>query len=110
MSSSEIEPSSARITPAKYRKWSIARGKSAAIVSRIALPLSNVSTAARCCRLASILSAILFRIMLLSVEDVCPQVLKASSAALTANSMSIFAECAAFAIGFPSTGESTSKY
>ena len=46
LSNSEIEPSSALITLAKYLKWSTAKGKSAAKVSLMALPLSTVSTAA----------------------------------------------------------------
>ena len=48
--------------------------------------------------------------MLRSVAEVSLHVLKASNAASTAISMSCFAECAAFAITFPSSGESTSKY
>ncbi len=58
LSSSLTEPSSALITPAKYLKWSTASGKSAAIVSRIALPLSQVSARASASRFCSITSAI----------------------------------------------------
>ena len=62
-SNSLIVPSSERITLAKYRKWSTTKGKSAAMVSRMALPLSTVSTTASFApsvMLLSILSAILF--------------------------------------------------
>jgi hypothetical protein len=63
-SCSEIVPSSARIAPAKYLKWSMINGRSAARVSLTALPFSMVSTMARYSRLASILSAIFKRILL----------------------------------------------
>ncbi|MNN54906.1 hypothetical protein D3C81_1697510 [compost metagenome] len=94
LSSSLMDPSSARITPAKYRKWSMANGISALSVSRTAFPLSIVSTAAIYSKLASIRSAILLRIILRSVAEVFPQVSKALAAVLTARSRSSFVEWA----------------
>ena len=81
-------PSSARITPAKYLKWSAAKGISAPVVSLIGFPLSIVSIVAKYSALLSIMSAILFNIIALSAGVVLPQVSKAFLAALTASSTS----------------------
>mmetsp|Transcript_15706 Transcript_15706/g.37190 ORF Transcript_15706/g.37190 Transcript_15706/m.37190 type:complete len:203 (-) Transcript_15706:305-913(-) len=74
MSISEAAPSSARITPAKYRKWSMTRGRSAAIDSRTALPLSTVSILASRSAFASMMSAILSNTFERSVTDALDQV------------------------------------
>ncbi len=87
-STCEIEPSWARSAPAKYRKWSIASGMSAASVSRTALPLSQVSATASSSRLSSIRSAILFRMFARSDDDVRPQPGAAPWAASSARSTS----------------------
>jgi len=55
-------------------------------------------------------SAILFKMMLLSVEEVFPQVSNAFEAVSTANSKSSFVECATCVNTLPSKGEMLSKY
>lgn len=55
-------------------------------------------------------SAILFKMMLLSVAEVFPQVSNAFAAVSTASSKSSFVECATCVNTFPSKGEILSKY
>jgi len=109
-SSSVAPPSSARITPAKYRKWSIAKGKSAAIVSRIGLPLSQVSARASSSRFSSILSAIFHNRLLRVVAEATFHDTAALCAASNASSTSAPVERAILVKGLPSTGEILSKY
>ena len=91
------------ITPAKYLKCSAAKGISTFSVSRIGLPLSMLSTFARCSLCSSMISAILFRSFARSLIVVCLNFLKASRAARTASFTSssvasaIFARCSPFA-------------
>ena len=84
MSISANEPSWALITPAKYLKWSTPKGKSAAVVSLIPFPLSQVSASANMGKLSSITWAILFKITLRSVTLVLPQESLAAWAASSA--------------------------
>mmetsp|Transcript_15520 Transcript_15520/g.25861 ORF Transcript_15520/g.25861 Transcript_15520/m.25861 type:complete len:257 (-) Transcript_15520:145-915(-) len=107
---SEALPSSARITPAKYRKWSITRGRSAATVSRIALPLSMDSRTARVSACCSIMSAILSSMLERSVTDTFFQLFSASLAESTAMLISFWFDRAALMKGRPSIGEILSKY
>mmetsp|Transcript_3362 Transcript_3362/g.7615 ORF Transcript_3362/g.7615 Transcript_3362/m.7615 type:complete len:292 (-) Transcript_3362:104-979(-) len=109
-SCSAMLPSSARMAAAKYLKWSTTKGRSAAIVSLTALPLSMVSTIARCCRLASILSAIFSRMFERVVADVLPQAGAAACAASSAASTSACPERAALVKATPSMGDLLSKY
>ncbi len=91
-SSSPMLPSCARIAPAKYRKWSTAKGTSAPIVSRTPLPLHQVSATANASVLASSRSAILLRMIERSVGDVRAQRSLAAWAASRATSMSAAVE------------------
>src|SRR6187401_3793202 len=90
--------------PAKYRKWSTVNGRSAAIVSRRGLPLSQVSAAASMGRFASMRSAILLRIFARSVVDVLPQAAFALCAASSANSTSAAEDRATSQKTLPVTG------
>ena len=97
-------PSSARITPAKYLKWSAANGISAPVVSRIGLPLSIVSTVAKNSAFSSIISAILLSTAALSTGVVFPHVLNASFAAKIASSTSLLVASAISAKNSPFAG------
>ncbi len=66
----------------------MASGMSAAIVSRIGLPLSQVSASGESSRFSSMRSAILFRILARSAGEVLPQASLALCAASSASSMS----------------------
>ena len=98
-------PSSAKIAPAKYLKCSDASGISTFLVSLIGLPLSRVSTMARCSAFSSIISAILFKIFALSYLFVFLYSLKPSQAASTALSTSFSDACVIFAKSSPSAGQ-----
>ena len=83
---------------------------SAARVSRTGLPLSQVSASATAWRLASIRSAILFRITARSATLVLPQASFAAWAASRASSTSAASERATSHRTRPFTGEVFSKY
>ena len=84
--------------------------QSAAIVSRIGLPLSQVSAVASISRLASMRSAILLRMLARSAGLVRPQASLAAWAASSAGSMSAASERAISQTGWPVIGEMLSKY
>ena len=88
----------------------MAKGMSAARVSRRALPLSQVSARAKTSRLASITSAILRSMLLRSVAEELFQDGAAAQAASSANSMSSAVERGMRVKALPSTGETFSKY
>jgi len=88
----------------------MASGMSAAIVSRIGLPLSMVSTEASTCRFSCMRSAILFRISARFAGAVAPQASFALCAASSASSMSPAWERATWQIGLPVIGLILSKY
>jgi hypothetical protein len=88
LSISVLVPVRARVSAAKYRKWSAASGMSAASVSRTGLPLSQVSATASSSVCSSIASAIRLRTRARSVSDVSPQVSRDAWAASRASSMS----------------------
>ena len=102
-------PSSPWITPAKYLKCSAAYGTSTFSVSRIGLPLSIVSTAAKKSLFASIISAILSKILLRSLTVLRRNVLNASRAALTAASTSSLLASAIAASFLPVAGSKVSS-
>ena len=104
------DPSWARTAPAKYRKWSAANGMSAATVSRIGLPLSQTSASASASRLASIRSAILFKIAARSAGAVLPHAGAAAWAASSALSISEPSDRATSQNAWPVTGVTFSKY
>src|SRR5215469_4797167 len=83
---------------------------SAAVVSRIGLPLSHVSAVANFARLASMRSPILMRIRARSVELVRPQASLAAWAASSAASISDASERATSHTGRPIIAETLSKY
>src|SRR5882757_9369541 len=83
---------------------------SAAIVSRIGLPLSHVSASAIFSRFASMRSAILLSICARSATAVRPQASFAAWAASRAASMSDASERAISHTGWPVIGEMLSKY
>src|SRR6218665_1060770 len=83
---------------------------SAALVSRIGLPLSQVSTAASFSKLASMRSAILLRILERSVTEVRPHASLAACAASNANSVSSAPERAPSQQPLPVAGVMFSKY
>ena len=85
-------------------------GISAAFVSRIAFPLSHVSTNASFSRFSSIRSAILLSKVLRSVAEDLFQVGAAFHAALTAKSISFLFDLGTLAMTLPSTGDLFSKY
>jgi hypothetical protein len=85
-------------------------GMSAAIVSRIGLPLSHVSASAIFSRFVSIRSAIFKRICDRSATAVRPQASLAAWAASRAASMSDASERAISQTGWPVIGEMLSKY
>lgn len=103
-------PSCARTTPAKYRKWSIARGMSAASVSRTGLPFSQVSATAIFSRCSSSRFAILLRMLARSVAEVRPHRSAAACAASRASSTSAAEERATSQKTLPFTGDGLSKY
>ena len=84
-------------------------GKSAARVSRMALPLSMVSTVANSSKLASMISAILSNKLLRVATELLDQAGKAAWAASNANSTSSLVERAAWVNTCPSIGELLSK-
>ncbi len=88
----------------------MASGMSAAVVSRIGLPLSQVSATASISRFASMTSAILFRIAARSAVLVLPQEGAALWAASSASSMSSAVPRATSVKALPVTGEMFSKY
>ena len=88
----------------------MASGMSAAVVSRIGLPLSQVSARAIVSRFASIRSATLFRITARSATLVRPQASLAACAASSAASTSAAFERATSQSTCPFTGERFSKY
>ena len=88
----------------------MASGMSAARVSRQALPLSHASAMAIFSRLASIRSAILFRMLARSAGEVLPQAGAAPCAASSASSMSSAVPRAISVNGWPVTGVRFSKY
>jgi hypothetical protein len=88
----------------------MASGRSAAIVSRILLPLSQVSTCASISRFSSIRSAIFIRTALRSAIEVFPQAGAASCAASSASSISAAFDRGIIVIGLPLTGDMSSKY
>ena len=83
---------------------------SAAVVSRIGLPLSQVSARASSSRFSSIRSAMRFRISARSAAQVRPQASLAAWAASSAASMSSASERAISHSFAPVTGEMLSKY
>ncbi|MNN72274.1 hypothetical protein D3C81_1882950 [compost metagenome] len=83
---------------------------SALRVSRIGLPLSQVSVMASSSRFCSIRSAILSRTLERSCTEVRPQASAAAWAASRAFSMSSAVERGNSAIGWPFTGEVLVKY
>src|SRR5216684_2817486 len=83
---------------------------SAYVVSRIGFPLSSVSTNASRSRLASSLSAILFRMRERSATDVLPQASLALWAASSASSISAAEDRGTEQSFFPVTGLGLSKY
>jgi len=109
-SSSPMEPSCERSTPAKYRKWSIASGMSAASVSRTGLPLSQVSATASASRCCSIRSAMRSRMFDRSVGEVRPHPGAAPCAASRARSTSSAVPRATSVNVWPVTGVALSKY
>ena len=82
----------------------MASGRSAAVVSRIGLPLSSVSTIASIAACSSMRSAILFRTRARSAGDVLAQPALAACAASSAFSMSSAFERATSHNGRPVTG------
>src|SRR3954463_10869835 len=88
----------------------MASGMSAARVSRIGLPLSQVSAMARRSRLSSIRAAIRFSIAARSATLVRPQAAFAACAASSAASTSCASERAILQTIWPVTGEALSKY
>ena len=88
----------------------MARGTSAARVSRIGLPLSRVSARARSSRFSSILSAILSRMPARSAGEVRPHRFLTAWAASRAFSMSSAEERAISQIGSPLIGLWSVKY
>ena len=104
LSISVERPSSERVAPAKYRKWSTAKGMSAASVSRTGLPFSHVSATASISRLASMASAIALRTAARSVSEASPQASFAAWAASSASSTSSGVERATSQNGLPLTG------
>ena len=109
-SKSETVPDSARITDAKYLKWSTTKGTSAANVSLTVFPLSKVSAIAIFSKFASIASAILFNKVLLSRTEVCLNDWNALFAAKIAASQSFSFDLGILVKTSPSTGEILSKY
>ena len=107
---SEMDPSWARTAPAKYRKWSMARGMSAASVSRTGLPFSHDSATAISSRCCSMRSAILLRIRARSVAVVRPQDRAAPCAASSARSTSSASPRATSVNVRPVIGVGFSKY
>ena len=105
-----LVPSSIRVALAKYRKWSAARGMSAASVSRTGLPLSHVSLTASISRFASMASAIPFRALALSVRDVSPHSALLAWAASSASSTSSGVERATSQNGWPVAGARLTMY
>ena len=79
------------------------------MVSRMGLPLSMVSTMARCSLLASMMSAIWFKIAARSVTVVFFQVAKAFQAACTAASTSSLVAWAHSASFSPLAGQVVTK-
>ena len=88
VSSMVAEPSSARMQPAKQRKWSTLNGRSAPLVSRIGSPLSSGSTRAGWSRFASMRSAMASGVPERSATELRDQASKAVRAAETAASTS----------------------
>ena len=88
----------------------MASGMSAAVVSRIGLPLSQVSARAISSRFASIRSAIRLRISARSAALVRPQASLAACAASSAASTSSAFDRATSQSTWPFTGERFSKY
>ncbi len=88
----------------------MASGMSAAMVSRSGLPLSMVSATAICSRLASMRSAIRFRMLARSVVEVRPHAALALCAASSAASMSLLLERGTAVNFWPLMGEMFSKY
>ena len=88
----------------------MASGMSAARVSRIALPLSRVSTSASTSSRSSIRSAIRLRTSARWAGEVAPQAALAACAASSAASMSSAVERATSHSGRPVTGVGLLKY
>ena len=87
----------------------MASGMSACVVSRIGLPLSQVSASAMRSRFSSIRSAILFRMRARSPAEVRPQASLAACAASSAFSTSCASERATSQMTRPVIGEVFSK-
>src|SRR6056297_1388730 len=88
----------------------MANGRSAALVSRMAFPLSQVSALAKISKFCSILSAIFSSILLRSVAEETFQLAAASQAASIAFSISSAVDLGILVKDFPSTGDVFSKY
>ena len=88
----------------------MASGRSAALVSRIGLPLSMASTGARASSFSSMRSAILLRTRARSAGAARPQASLAAWAASSASSMSSAVERAIVQTTDPSIGDTLSNF
>ena len=104
LSISVLVPSSDRVAPAKYRKWSTASGMSAASVSRTGLPFSQLSATASISRLRFDGVGDPVEDRGRSVSDVSPQASFAAWAASRANSTSSVVDLATSQNGRPFAG------